>query len=465
MAAAPAASKPLIRAAPSPHCQPQIASFPSMSDISEPNSPPWTEREDELRVALQSPDPQKIRALIDSGASIHARDVLGGTALHVAVNFLGDLEVIELLLDRGADVHAQNDDGNTPLLVALRHAHYRHEDPDRLMKVVGRLLSRGASAKVAGSDGALPVRAAMDPVNLPLIQLLLSHGAEMPEDGLDWALSNGHSELVRSLLERPTPAMLKFKDPFGGSMLHRAVENPELLFAAQRLVEHGADLRAADNDGTTPFGRAAQHDNIPALDELHRLGAATTAANLQGQTPLHLAAYGARHDVLGWLLERGADLHAKDSWGRKPLDIAIDTHRFAFYDEDEKLRLVTLLGGTAADVLRGRYTNDPLHEATRQLDLPEVRHLLAAGANPNVKNESGSTPLFWAIAWSSGLPATPKERSFGKELLPVLIRHGADPDMRMGDGSTERTYAEYARGLGLGDLLESTMRRHAPRRG
>jgi hypothetical protein len=48
-------------------------------------------------------------------------------------------------------------------------------------------------------------------------------------------------------------------------------------------------------------------------------------------------------------------------------------------------------------------------------------------------------------------------------LLPLLIRHGANPEMRMGDGSTERTYAEYARVLRVDDLLETAMRRYAPK--
>jgi hypothetical protein len=39
----------------------------------------------------------------------------------------------------------------------------------------------------------------------------------------------------------------------------------------------------------------------------------------------------------------------------------------------------------------------------------------------------------------------------------------ADPNMRMGDGSTDRTYAQYARDLRIGDLLEDALRRNAPR--
>ena len=82
-----------------------------MDDLSAQSTPPWTPREEALRIALQQTDAAKVRALVDAGANVNARDVLGGTALHVAVNFVGDVGVVRLLLDRGAQVNAVNDDG------------------------------------------------------------------------------------------------------------------------------------------------------------------------------------------------------------------------------------------------------------------------------------------------------------------------------------------------------------------
>lgn len=434
-------------------------------DVSAQSAPPWTPLEEELHIALQHPDQAKIRTLLDAGAHVSARNVLGGTALHVAVNFRGELDVIRLLVDRGASVNALNNDGYTPLLTALRWGHYRHEGKgEKLHAVVALLLSRGASAKIAGKDGVLPVRAAMDPVNIPLIRLLIQHGAALPDDGLDWALSNGDVDLAKEMLASASPAMLAFKDHSGGGMLHRAAEKPSLLFVLEWLAGKGADINAADNDGLTPFGRAALYGNIPGMAWLQARKAQMHMTSTHGQTPLHLAGYGARHDVMKWLIERGGDLNARDKRGQTPLDIAIDAHRFAFYDEARKLELVTMLGGGAADIARGRFSRDPLHDATNKRDLAAVKRLLESGANPNVKNASGHTPLYWAIALSSGLPATPAERAFGKELLPLLIRHGANPELRMGDGSSDQTYAQYARSLRIGDVLERAVNRHAPRK-
>ena len=431
-----------------------------VDDTAAQPSPAWTQREEDLRIALQHPDREKIRALIAAGANVNARDVIGSTALHGAVNFRGDIEVIRLLLDRGANVNAPDNNGYPPLLTALRHAHYKHSDPQRLHAVAELLLSRGASAKIAGADGALPMRAAMDPVNIPLLRLLLKHGAAVPDDGLDWALSNGQVGLLKLMMEQATPGMLAFKDPGGGGLLHRAAEKHTMVFAMEWLMRKGANLNAVDNDGITPFGRAAFHDNIPGMEWLQNNKASMRMVSSDGMTPLHLAAYGARHEVVRWLLDRGADVKLRDKYGRTPLDIAIDTHPFAYYEEARKLELVTMLGGTSVDIARGRFSKHPLYEAMRNYDRRAVEKLLKAGADPNMKNAEGYTPLSLAITLASGGPATPDEIAFGKWVLPLLISHGADPGMRKPDGET---YEEWARGLRFGGALESIVKRYAPK--
>ncbi len=56
-----------------------------------------------------------VRALLEHGADVHARDECGWTSLHQAcLNFRG-LDVIEALVEAGADVRAMTDEGRTPL--------------------------------------------------------------------------------------------------------------------------------------------------------------------------------------------------------------------------------------------------------------------------------------------------------------------------------------------------------------
>lgn len=426
-------------------------------------APPWTPLEDELRVALQHPDTQRIRELLEAGALFNARDVLGGNALHVAANMRGDIEVLTLLLDKGADVNAVDNDGLTPLIRALRHGHYRHQGQgEHLLQVASLLLSRGASVKGAGADGKPPLSAAMDPVNIPLIELLLKHGAAVPDDGLDWAISNQYIGLIKLLMPRATPAMLAFRDPMGGGLLHRAAASPRAAFLMPWLLSKGFDMDALDDDGITPLGRAAFAGNLEGVVSLHKARARLTVLDNDGQTPLHLAAYGAHADVMQWLVAHGLDIKARDKEARTSLDIALDTHSFAYFDEGRKLALISLLGGVPGDVLRGRFSNHPLHAAVREHDLANVEKLLASGVSPNLKDSSGNTPLYWAITESSPMLTTPAQQTWGAKLLPLLIRYGADTRMKPGR-EHDKTYEQLAREARVGDALAKAKQRYATR--
>ncbi len=61
----------------------------------------------------------------------------------------------------------------------------------------------------------------------------------------------------------------------------------------------------------------------------------------------------------------------------------------------------------------------------------------------NVKNESGLTALARAIDLASGGLATAEQISYGRKLLPLLLKYGADTTLRL-PGSLD-TYDDYAR--------------------
>src|SRR5690242_10167994 len=67
--------------------------------------------------ALRAGDSRQIRAALDQGASVNARDEHGNTPLMLAAVY-GDVAEMKLLLDRGAEVNAVNAEGVTPLIRA-----------------------------------------------------------------------------------------------------------------------------------------------------------------------------------------------------------------------------------------------------------------------------------------------------------------------------------------------------------
>ena len=116
--------------------------------------------------------------------------------------------------------------------------------------------------------------------------------------------------------------------------MHEAVRiynNPEVVAL---LLDRGADVQAANDEGETPLHGAHQVEEVVLL--LNH-GADINVRDERGRTPLHNRAKGNR-EVVALLLDRGADIHAEDVWGRKPCRVAQDyIAHFAGTPELERL--------------------------------------------------------------------------------------------------------------------------------
>jgi hypothetical protein len=80
--------------------------------------PAYKQGEMPLHLAAERGYKDIAEVLLDNGAEINAKNLLGRTPLHIAARY-GQKAVLELLLVRGADASAKDNDGNTPLDAAL----------------------------------------------------------------------------------------------------------------------------------------------------------------------------------------------------------------------------------------------------------------------------------------------------------------------------------------------------------
>jgi tankyrase len=82
----------------------------------------------------------------------------------------------------------------------------------------------------------------------------------------------------------------------------------------------------------------------------------------------------------------------------------------------------------------------PLHHAVRFRSPAAVEVLLQAGANPNqLCKRSGSTALHRAVT-STGAPSTAGKNAQARQIIEILLRHGADPSIKNKNGKRPIDY-------------------------
>ena len=115
--------------------------------------------------------------------------------------------------------------------------------------------------------------------------------------------------------------------------MRRPTRRPPLVDAAKNgdrdalraLLQKGADVNAAEADGTTALHWASYRDDVDSADLLIRAGANVNAANDLGATPLWTASLNGSEAMVRALLrgrresERGAARRRDAADGRRPL--------------------------------------------------------------------------------------------------------------------------------------------------
>jgi ankyrin repeat protein len=367
----------------------------------------------------------------------------GTTALHRAVGANEALPKVDALIKAGADVNAANRYGVTPLSLAAANGNDR---------VLDLLLKSGANTKTADAalhDGRTLLMLAARTGNAEAIRLLVEKGSNVNavetrtgSTALMWAALENRAEAVRALVAAGANVNARSKvtayphTPPG--VIGDALEEGS-SYVGQTVLPKG---------GWTALMYAARQGSLEAARALADGGADLNAADPDGTPALTFAIINGHYDLAALLAGKGADVNQPDRAGATPLYSAVDMHTLATsFGRPVLPRAVTegsvgaakMLLAHGADpnkplktkVLKRTYTPGdarlaegatPLMRAAKSGDVVMMRMLIAGGADLDRANAAGETALH--IAMNS-----PKTVRF-------LTDEGASPDIRNARGLT-----------------------------
>jgi ankyrin repeat protein len=227
------------------------------------------------------------------------------------------------------------------------------------------------------------------------------------------------------------------------------------------LLKAGADPAKAASTGATPLMWAAASGSVDAVRTLIESGADINAREkTNGQTALMFAAWENRGDVIRLLVERGAHpgltsfVNLIDEPQYDDDGILIPRRKgqqsggnsvmggmtaLLYAARDGNLAAVEALVESGADVnqVSGGDGSSPINIAVANGHYTVGKYLLDHGANPNLANLDGLTPLYATVnmryapvSWAPN-PRTDQERVSSVELMEALLERGANPNARV----------------------------------
>jgi ankyrin repeat protein len=366
----------------------------------------------------------------------------GTTALHRAIG-VSDVVKAESLIRAGADVNVANRYGVTPLSLAAAEGNAR---------LLDALIKAGADVRKADAalhDGRTLLMLSARTGSVEALRLLLSKGANVNAvetrtgtTALMWAALENRAEAVRLLTNAGADVNARSKitayphTPPG--VIGDALEEG-YSYVGQTVLPKG---------GWTALMYAARQDALDAARALVDCGADLNVADQDGTPALTFAIINGHYDVAALLVEKGADVNQPDRTGATPLYSAVDMHTLVTsFGRPQLPRVVTDRSVDAARMLlaHGADPNKPLKTKVLKRTYQAGDPRLAEGSTPLMRAAKASDVLMMQILVDAGADVDRTSAAGDTALhlaanvpwaVRLLATAGASADIKNGKGQT-----------------------------
>lgn len=408
--------------------------------------------ESPLSIAIQTQSADIVEYLLNQGASVVSEE----SVLHKAVS-CGNEVIVDAILNRGPNVNCIDNYGKTPLHIGIERKVIN-------MNILENLIKHGANVNFPDKPhGKFPIHIAAEKGYCKVIQLLINHGAivdpiitsdfEEVLTPLLYAISKGCNKSVILLLD--AKANCNITDKNGKMPIHIAAEKghteiTELLLKKDALVNE--KITSDSQKGLTPLHLAVLNGHTETVKVLLKYGATIDSENIEGHSVLYTAVCKQDLPMVEELLKfnpnvskpsNGKSLHIalelKDVDGRRIVEKLVE---YGFTMNSEDIHNENFI----ASAIRNNYEHI-------------LTELLKHGANPNLPNnnlqaaiENGHTDIatklieHGATVGKDFLHIAVKSKSTTKELVELLLNHGADPNSKDLTGKTPLHYCVLSDG-------------------
>ena len=426
-----------------------------------------------LCIACKHGNVDMVDCLLQNGASATFADDDGNSALHFALERLGQQAsseeydpIVTLLLQHKAAVNVVSNKGESPLYVACTKG---------LSGVVKQLLDCRADVGLTTTNSnKYPLMIACERKFRDIATVLLKRGADAnvskdKQTPLKLASANGDAMLVKKLLSYG--ADVNQMQNTSDTALHVAVDrsrnvgNEAFVKVVQTLLKSGAEINARNDKGETPLYLVCkptddkvnvnivqillEHGSDPNTCPTYVCSSSWSRDNVL--PPLSAAASFGNNELVMLLIQFGARLNHNDNLGRTALHFAIDNDVFLYTGRlqsttksDPSTAEILLSAGADANVVDNTGVS-PLYLACEKGKTEFVKLLLSRGANPNMETVDK-------------YPIHAASRGHHCDTVKLLLEYNADVTVRDKNGKTALRHAVESEPRSSG--CENTSNKH-----